>query len=446
MVDRTTLIPATPLTREEVHATLAAQKNGVVSQADEVTAIRFQQAINCCGLTSVAYALTVLDCPTSVDDLFLTVGVDVESAVGDGMTLSEIYDLTSRYIIREKLPLFLECYHFDTDTTSVDGFREACADEGASGLDDLIIFNFNTGIAHAWPTGGCGHFSLLVALESATDRVIMSDVNSKKYPPYWSIPVSQMYAAMNDNDSCGRARGAIRFGRLDKTVSRPVEGLKPSLVDWTAPPDAYTAANLSSYIPERWDEVLGVRNMEGPSVLASAMRLLEGDDAPTARLDYLMRVLQESYTGHLDNFCGARKVAEMATRLHDKGETKAVCSVKKMRSFSAGALRAALEEVGCGETGVAVLVAYDHNVAMGFEVIPPDTSGTKFFTHGTRSWSLLAAFDKAAKDGDVEGLVVAPAHHVIIVGRLWSTSLERMAAAMRAVGGGECSLAVLDRR
>eukprot|EP00168_Porphyra_purpurea_P011056 TRINITY_DN277_c0_g1_i5.p1 TRINITY_DN277_c0_g1~~TRINITY_DN277_c0_g1_i5.p1 ORF type:complete len:179 (-),score=39.03 TRINITY_DN277_c0_g1_i5:413-949(-) len=63
--------------------------------------------------------------------------------------------------------------------------------------------------------------------------------------------------------------------------------------------------------PSRWDEGLGVRNMEGASAVSAGLRLLEGDASPLGRLDEVMRALNASYSHHLDTFLPPSEVADM---------------------------------------------------------------------------------------------------------------------------------------
>lgn len=449
MATTTTRVPSTPLTREEAKARLDGNDVGD-SQVEAVATLTFQQSINCCGVTSVAYALSSLGCPTSVDDLFLVVGMNVDSAVGDGMTLAEIYDAAQRYVARAGLPIFVECYHFDKFKASVEGWAAATAAELATGLDDLLILNFHSGIAHGWASGGGGHFSVLAAADEAKGDIIMADVHGVKYGSFWATPATQMFEAMADKDSCGRSRGALRFGRSDRSVSRPLAGMTPTVLDWAHPPAPYDATILRSYVPDRWDAGLGARNMEAVSALSSAMRVLEGDGSPLARLDDIMRALEASYTYHLDTFLAPAEVAAMAQLLTKKGLTSASASVVNVCKVTAEGLMTALKTAGLGEKGVAVLASYEFNTAYGAPLMAKEKGEAGALSHGTRAWSLIAAVNPDAAVTDDAGVVLAPAHHVILAGRLWTTSAERLAAAMVAVdtdsSGDDVSFVVLDSR
>lgn len=439
-------VPSTALTREDVAKELEGQDSELLAQCNSVTELDFQQAINCCGFTSVAYALSAIGCPTTVDDLFLEVGVDVESAVGDGMTLAEIYDASMRYIARRNIPAFVECYHFDKFKATPEGFKKACDAEAECGIDDLIVLNFHSGIAHGWPSGGGGHFSVMAALSPVNESVIMADVHGIKYGAFWSTPYLQMFEALADKDSCGRARGALRFGRADKNIKRPLPGLTPTLLDWSTPPKPFSSKHLAKYIPEKWDEGLGVKNMEGVSALASAMRFLEGDDAAIGRLDEIMRALKASYTYHLNTFVDAPELMDMANALSDKGLTSAEARVEAVSACSADSLKDVLKSVKCGSNDVAVLVAYDFNEAYGAPLLEKEKGEAGALSRGPRSWSLIADYNDGADVADDKGVVIAPAHNIILTGRLWTCSIENMATAMVSIGSEDCKLVVIERK
>lgn len=431
-MDRSKLVPSTPLSKEEVHELLNSDST-LLDQAKHLTAIEIQQAINCCGLTSVAYALSALGCPTAVDDMFLQIGVGVDSAVGDGMTLSEIYDSSCRYVAMCNLPLFVECYHFDSHAT-VEGFKKAALMEAECGIDDLLVLNFHSGIANGYAAGkGGGHFSVLAGL-TKDDRVVMADVHGMKYGKFWATPLAQMVGAMGDHDSCGRARGVLRFGRTDCSLVRPVGGLIDTVMDWTSPPKPYKRTSLQKYIPP-WDEGLGARNMEGVCAIAAAMRVLgrEAESCKYGRIDEIMRGLRESYTWHLNNFLRPSVMVRILEGIRDVGGLKYKVSTVNIGTMTGEKLKAALLDAGAGTEGVVVLVAYDVNIAQGAKIVPEAKGEAAALTHGTSTWSLIAGVDADAKVDEV-GVVISAAHHVIVIGRLWRCSMNRLAEAIDKVG------------
>ena len=461
-------VSSTQLTRDEVEKKLGAD-NSVDAQLRKQchsnnTHLDSQLASNCCGLTSVAYALTAIGCPTTVDEIFLKVGVHVvDSAVG--MTLAEVCDASMRYVSRANLPVFVECYHFDKDKATPVGFKQACKKaEGHCGLDDIMILNFHSGMAHGWAESGDGAaaggnhhqlFSVLTAL-SSDDEIIMADAHGVS-SSFWSTPFLQMFEAMTDKDSsCGRARGALRFGRTDRrNVARPLAGMTPTLLDWCAPPPAGydSSSQLVKYIPDCWDEErLGVKNMEGVLALSTAIRVMQGDDS-NYRVDAIMRALNESFTTHLDEFSTAEQICRMANHLQTLDLISATARVETLRDFAPTTLKRALTSVQYGPN-VVVMVCYDFNTASygGGDLFKNETRRAGALSHGGRSWSLVASINndddhdekkqEHHMDNDVGTVVIAPAHNFIAVGRLWTTSIARLAQAMEAVADGESGILV----
>jgi len=283
--------PSKQHTKTEVEALMATTATRISrkTHSDEVGAhlLQFvrilenqpvQQQINCCQATSIAYALSALGFPTTMDDIFWMEQVPVESAVGDGMTLAETFDLATRYIHRARLPVFVDCHHFDALAgLGPEDLWAACLADTLAGADEVLAFNFHSGIAHGWAEGGGGHFSVLLGTAGSVDasepgEVVMADVHPLKYGTYWSTPAAQMFVAMSDKDSCGRARGMLRFGLTSKKLPRPTPSMlnAPSLIDWAWPPPGHDKFLLKRFIPKPWDAGLGVANMSGMSAIALA--------------------------------------------------------------------------------------------------------------------------------------------------------------------------------
>jgi len=417
----------------------------VEEQAKKVASFKFQQAINCCQITAVSYAFTCLGYPTTVDDIFLRVGVDVESAVGDGMTLAETHELAVRYSSIMKFPIFVDCYHFDEQASSVKGFESALIADGDGGLNDIIALNFHSGIAHGMEHGG-GHFSVLAGYSQEDKRVIVADVHPMKYGAFWSTPLWQMLAAMNDWDSIGRSRGFLHFGNLKSVVKRPLPGLARacSLIDWTSP-ENHSGDVLRKYIPVRWG-TFGCRNMEGVSALALALRALEGPKCKVPYLDDIMRALKESYTEHLNTFLSASKIVSIAQKLKELGIISVLASLLKIEGVITGSvLKEALKEVECGKDGIAVMVSFKMNQAQGLDLVKEDLSEAGALCHGAKSWAVLASLDVNTKVDDRRGLVVASATYTQRYGKLWTCSLENLAKGMTALESKSLVLLRLPR-
>jgi extradiol dioxygenase family protein len=403
-----------------------------------VMQFHFQQAFNCCQATTVAYALSTLGFPTSPDDIFWSVEVDIDTAVREGMTLAETHELALRYIKKLGLPVFVEAYHFDDQANlTPDNLWDACWEDGKNGNKDVIAFNFHSGIAHGREQGG-GHFSLLLGAIPDTRELIVSDVHPLKYGAQWATPVAQMFAAMALKDQdIGRARGLLRFGRHGQELQRPMPTLHRAnrLVDWIAPHDPYIGTHLQRYIPKRWFSFMGASNMEGPSAVSLACSALGQKSPQVSNMDCIMRALRESYTDHLNKFSDAEELYETLCRLSKKRYIKAAPSLYSLgKNFDAAALRAALQETGAGTAPVAVLIPFDINVAYGGYMQEQPSEEANVLSHGAKHWALVAGFDVHAEDEDINGVVVAAAHGIPVHGRLWRCSIGQMARAMKSVG------------
>ena len=403
-----------------------------------VMQFHFQQAYNCCQVTTVAYALSALGFPTSPDDIFWSVEVDIDTAVREGLTLSETHELSLRYINKLGLPVFVEAYHFDNQANlTPEGLWDACWEDGQHGNKEVIALNFHSGIAHGRARGG-GHFSLLMGAIPDTRELIVSDVHPLKYGAHWAAPVAQMFAAMALKDQgIGRARGLLRFGRHGQGLQRPLPALRRAnrLVDWIAPHDPHIGAHLQRYIPEKWFSFMGASNMEGPSAVSLACKAL-GQKAPqVSNMDSIMRTLRKSYTHHLNNFSDAEELYETLYRLAKKRYIEAAPSLYSMgKNFDTAILRAALQEAGAGTAPVAVLIPFDINVAYGGDMQEQLSEEANVLSHGAKHWALVAGFDAHADDEDINGLVVAAAHGIPVHGRLWRCSIGQMERAMKSVG------------
>ena len=403
-----------------------------------VMQFHFQQAYNCCQVTAVAYALSALGFPTSPDDIFWSVEVDIDTAVNEGMTLSETHELALRYISKLGLPLFAEAYHFDDPAgLTPDDLWDACWEDGKNGNKDVIALNFDSGIAHGREPVG-GHFSLLLGAIPDSRELMVSDVHPLKYGAHWAAPVAQMFAAMALKDQdIGRARGLLRFGRHAEGLQRPVPALRRAsrLVDWMTPPDPYIGAHLQRYIPRKWFSFMGASNMEGPSAVALACNALGQQSPQVADMDSIMRTLRESYTDHLNKFSDAGELHETLRRLAKKRYIEAVPELYPLgQDFDTATLRAALQETGAGTPPVTVLIPFNIDVAYGGPVLEQPSEEANVLSHGAKHWALVAGFDAGAEDSDSNGMVIAAAHGIPVHGRLWRCSIGQMASAMRAVG------------
>ncbi len=180
---------------------------------EQIQLHEFQQPINCCNITAVAYALSVLGHRTTVDDIFYVTRLPIASVLDDGMTLAETYDTCLKFVQKQQLPLSVKLEHFDKPDLNFDKFIKEL-DVAVCNEDDVHILNFNVGIAHHNHNLQGGHFSLLADYNSDTQEITIADTNPKKYARFWTCPAQRMYKACTDKDSSStRSRGMIVIAR-----------------------------------------------------------------------------------------------------------------------------------------------------------------------------------------------------------------------------------------
>lgn len=184
---------------------------------DNIKLSEFQQPINCCNITAIAYALTALGCPTSVDDIFYVTRLPIASVLDDGMTLAETYGTFVKYVENANLPFSLRIEHFDHPKMTLDAFTNE-VEKAVSDDKDIHILNFGVSIAHDNFNLGGGHFSLVADYDPATKELTVADTNPKKYTRFWKCSLEQMYKACVDKDSCStRSRGMIVVNKIEDT-------------------------------------------------------------------------------------------------------------------------------------------------------------------------------------------------------------------------------------
>ena len=424
--------------------------NSVKDQMKSILGSSFQQPINCGQTTAVAHALTTLGFPTTVDEILLTTRVNIESVVGDGMTLAETHDMALRFIKTAKLPIFCECYHFDEQSNiSSDDFWEACLLDGDAGNDDICVINFDTSIAHDTEEGE-GHFAVIVGPLENKNQLVISDVNAVKYDAVWKKNYKKIFNAMMSKDSCGRSRGMLRFGLTSsKSLQRPLPSISNAnrLVDWVNPPKPYNSSELNEYIPTVWDTHIGATNMEGPSAIAMALDIL--DKNISWDLDEIMRTLKESYTKHLNEFTSPDSLFNFLVRLSNKDTVPCVPQEISLSANATGSqFRNILLDNNFGTPGNEFLICYDFSVAYDGISKKEKKEKKSFFSfkskhkeegnvlaHTDQCWSIIADLDKDADPDDLNGVLIASTHNVIAHGRLWRTSLNNLVKSIQENNG-----------
>ncbi len=181
---------------------------------DNINLLEFQQPLNCCNVTALAYAFSALGSPTSVEDIFYEARLPIHWVVDAGMTLQATADAGSRFVETTGKPFEVKAFHMDAGRISHQEFRDIL-DESVANPDDIHIMNFRVGIAHGIQSLQGGHFSLLADYDHAKDEVTIADTHPKKYGRLWQTSSEALYHACCDEDSSvGRARGYITVRRV----------------------------------------------------------------------------------------------------------------------------------------------------------------------------------------------------------------------------------------
>lgn len=176
---------------------------------ENIQMTEFQQPIRCCNVTAIAYAISSLGFPITVDDIFYLTKLPIASVLDDGMTLAETYDTCIKYVQNTNLPITVSLEYFDNPLMTMDKFTEI-VEKAVIDPNDIHILNFNTKIAHNNPNLEGGHFSLLADYDPNSQEITVADTNPKRYTRFWKCSIERMYKACVDKDSaCDRSRGII---------------------------------------------------------------------------------------------------------------------------------------------------------------------------------------------------------------------------------------------
>jgi hypothetical protein len=156
-----------------------------------------------CGVASgtiVVNALHESIPPLSQDTFFTARATAVRSSLDvtfRGMTLEQLADLLRAHDLSVSVVYASE--------SNLETFRSAAR---ASLMDasDFLLVNYDRVTLHQQ---GSGHISPVVAYHAGTDRFLVLDVASYKYPPTW-VPATDIWNAMNVPDtSSGKSRGFL---------------------------------------------------------------------------------------------------------------------------------------------------------------------------------------------------------------------------------------------
>lgn len=167
-------------------------------------AFQSQKLISYCGVASAVTVLNAMGRKTTQNDFFTSEANEVRSRIQvtlGGMSLADLDGLMSAHQVNTELTY--------GDTISVDEFRSVIQ-SNLSREGDFLLINYQREILGQ---GRVGHISPIAAYDSASDRVLIMDTASYKYPYTW-VPVDMLYASMQEADTAtGSARGYIEIGQ-----------------------------------------------------------------------------------------------------------------------------------------------------------------------------------------------------------------------------------------
>jgi hypothetical protein len=191
----------------------SAQGRVFLESADSVAdypkladAFQTQELISYCGVASAVTVLNAMGSNATQDDFFTSEASQVRSrmqvALG-GMSLVDLDGLLSAHQVNTELT--------HGDTITLKEFRNII-ESNLSQEGDFLLVNYQREVLGQGPVG---HISPIAAYDSSSDRVLIMDTASYKYPYTW-VPVKMLFAAMQEVDTAtGRARGYIEIGRVD---------------------------------------------------------------------------------------------------------------------------------------------------------------------------------------------------------------------------------------
>ena len=185
-------------------------RDRAVDRADlEALGLHFepQQYASYCGVASSVIALNAIGTagtPLTQDTFFRQPASDVRgrwSTFFGGMSLGQLGELLGAHGAR------VEVVH--VGDTTLGAFR-AAARENLARSGDVVLVNY---LRAAIDQKSGGHISPLAAYDEESDRFLVLDVSTYKYPSVW-VKADAMFDAMNTTDSASnQSRGYVLVGR-----------------------------------------------------------------------------------------------------------------------------------------------------------------------------------------------------------------------------------------
>lgn len=454
----TSVVPSLhPVKLKELELITPDELDSILSNTDErfrdkileVTGLGVQEPLICNGLDYAAYAFTALGYDTTVDDILNTLSTlsnNKKNATNEVLELEDFYNVSQQFIEKRNLPIFVECYRFDNHVVTSDDFSSACKKGRMAGVDVFVILNFSSHISLGLASSQGDQYSLVVAADSQSDRLVLANIHGSRYDTFWSVPFQQLFESIVGKEPCTHVRGVLRFGKTSckADLRYPIRELQPTLYDSSVPLQSkYSLSDLNHYTPERFDEGLGVRNLEGVIALAAAMKSLERLSSKAARLDEIIHAIQGEYTYYSGRFYEADYIKNLATKLLERNLTKAIATVYEVSGFSEKEFHEKLKVIGCGEEGVAVIVSHGYE-ASDYSQLKMKNGETKDFSYGRKSWSLITGFSSNDLSNSERTMIIVPARNIAQGDSSCAISLGRLNEDIEKFGGGK--IVVLDSR
>ena len=262
------------------------------------------------------------------------------------------------------------------------------------GDNDILVANFQVGVAHGKPTMPGGHFAIIAKCNPSTGLVHMMDVHPEKYGKLWVTTIDRLWAGMSDRDGTSmRSRGILRFSARE-AVKTHLQILKQdcNYVDSTL----YLAKD-----PKKRRNLFrrASPNMNSLGVLAESLAIL-GDNQVDE--DKLLIATQTSYTEALSRVSTAKEMHVLAQQYLSRATDVNLGSA--FRSFDERPdkdeqtpedwFRAQVRSLN-DHDGRHLMINIDFNRVLGFEVI---RSPEKVFRETAlleEFWCLCIAYDEA---------------------------------------------------
>jgi hypothetical protein len=157
-----------------------------------------------CGVASGTSVVNALGGSATQDSFFNDETDEVISKLGvtlGGMTLAQLGGLLRKH------GMAVDMQH--ASDLDLDRFRTALV-RNLQTSGDYVLVNYDRKTAHQI---GAGHISPVAAYDAETDRFLVLDTASYKYPWFW-IDAQTLFAAANTTDSTsGKSRGFVLVGR-----------------------------------------------------------------------------------------------------------------------------------------------------------------------------------------------------------------------------------------